>query len=181
MFHSFDASRPPMAPPPNCDAVLGYLGGATPHTWTDDEWRRFGHLRQMGIWVADFAAPARVQGVRAVTEATRLGWTPHALTPRGIACDMETSTDADWLAEFGRQVNAGGFACLPYGSASTITRVPSFQGRWTALYDDVQDLTTVHQSVGHQYLAGQPFGGTRIDLSVWDSQAWHRFGYGARK
>ena len=47
----FDASTPPSSAPPGYHAVAGYIGGDTPHVWTDAEWKRFGRLRKLPIWV----------------------------------------------------------------------------------------------------------------------------------
>src|SRR5258708_14891264 len=47
----FDASEPPAPAPAGYRAVAGYIGGDTPHVWTDAEWRRFARLHKLPTWV----------------------------------------------------------------------------------------------------------------------------------
>jgi hypothetical protein len=63
----FDARVPPASAPAGYRAVAGYIGGDTPHVWTDDEWKRFGSLPKLPIWVADL----------------RREWAVHVSAPAG--------------------------------------------------------------------------------------------------
>jgi hypothetical protein len=181
MFHSFDAANPPLEAPPHCEAAIGYIGGAAERLWTDSDWRRFAHLRQLGIWVYDRQVPAGIQGRDAAKAAEQLGWAAHGLVPRAVVLDIEALVVPGAVDAFADELQAAGYATIVYGSASTIVSNPARAGRWVALWDGLLDMPRIENAVGHQYLASEPFGGGAVDLSVWDSSAWHRFGYGPRR
>jgi hypothetical protein len=183
LFRMFDASVPPDKPYPACQAAGGYIGGATPHVWTLQEWLRFSHLRQLPIWTADFnpgAPSAAEQGRLAAAAAVALGWHAHAPHRRAIALDMETSEDAAFVADFAVAARAGGFVVWPYGSKSTIYADPHADGYWVAAWDDIAGLENMADIMAHQYEADIPFGGTQIDLSVMSGEAYARLGRGPR-
>lgn len=174
----FDASVPPAEPYPGCSAVAGYIGGATPHVWTLEEWKRFGHLRQLPIWVYGAPGQAFGQGVAAAKAAMALGWRAHAEHRRAIVLDMETSTDAEFVAAFARALHATGFSCWVYGSASTIHSLPDPDGEWIADWDQVPDLMS---AVAHQYAPDVPWQGGVVDLSVISVAALVHLGRGPRR
>jgi hypothetical protein len=88
----FDASTPPASAPPGYRAVAGYIGGDTPHVWTDAEWRRFGKLRKLPIWVRSnpTQVDAEADAFAALERLFELN------IPRGttVAVDLETAVDA---------------------------------------------------------------------------------------
>ena len=85
----FDASSPPASAPHGYRAVAGYIGGDTPHVWTDAEWRRFGSLRKLPIWVR--SNPAQVDAEADSFAALERLF--ELKIPRGttVALDLETA------------------------------------------------------------------------------------------
>src|SRR5690349_16088728 len=114
LVHGYDASRPPSKPVPGAKVACGYLGpfGFTPHVWELDEWNLAngeGKLRNLGIWLADFAATPGGQAGAAAEAAIALGWKAHAAILRFIAIDGETSLNAQWIHDFGESLYHLGF------------------------------------------------------------------------
>ena len=94
----FDASTPPSSAPSGYRAVAGYIGGDTPHIWTDAEWKRFGRLRKLPIWVRSnpSAVNAQADAFAALERLYQLR------VPRGvtIALDLETAVDGGYVGTF---------------------------------------------------------------------------------
>lgn len=180
---AFDAAFPPLNAYPNAGAVLGYLGGNTPHVWTPDEWRRFQNLKQMGIWVGYQESDPVGHGNDAASAALSLGWTPNGngATRRGIVLDFETEIDPSWVKSYADTVNSRGFDTFVYGSESFVLQNPVRSGRWIALYNDQPNIPGDPGAVAHQYEADVPWNGTQVDLSVVSSDFLLHFGYGPRK
>ena len=180
LYHMFDAAFPPLKPYPGCQGVAGYLGGNTPHVWTLDEWLRFKHLRQLGIWVADLAASAVTSGKAAADAARQLGWTPHAKTPRAIVLDLEMAVDANWVNAYAGAVRQAGYWTWVYGSQSTVLENPARAGYWIASWNGVPALEPLPHVVAHQYSANVSWAGGAVDLSVVSGAAWPHMGFGPR-
>jgi hypothetical protein len=126
----FDASTPPTTAPAGYKAVAGYIGGDTPHVWTDAEWRRFSKLRKLPIWVR--SDPANV-----VAETDAFGALQRLFelnVPRGVnvALDLETAVDFDYVRMFHRVIRWAGYYLWVYGSASTVFNNPHADGYWVA-------------------------------------------------
>ena len=180
MFRSFDAAYPPLSPYPGTAAVLGYIGGNTPHVWTPEEWRRFAHLRQAPIWVYGHGQDAAGSAHRASGEAYQLGWTesaPGSPGRRFIVLDMETMIAPSWVTEFARELS--GYDCVVYGSAAFVGQNPREDGYWEADWNGQAGVPP--WAVAHQYQANVPFQRTLVDLSSWDESMLVKFGYGPRK
>ena len=183
MFRSFDASTPPQTAPPGCQAVCGYLGGDTPHVWTLEEWQRFAHLRQAGIWVYAQGSSPRLAGELAAQSARSLGWAPNHSPSRVIWLDMELANDPAWQIQFTSAVFSGGFSTGTYRSLSSLEAGgdPHSIGEWIAEWNGIPAVEPIPRVVGHQYLANQPWEHTEVDYSVFDQDMWRRFGVGPRK
>ena len=156
----FDASTPPSSAPPGYRAVAGYLGGDTPHIWTDAEWKRFGSLRKLPIWVrsdpgavnaeADaFAALEGLYGLRVSRGTT-------------IALDLETAVDSGYVNTFHGVMRWAGFYVWVYGSASTVFGNPEADGYWVADYAGRGPFMYPHKMVK----ATQYVNGTNYDSSL---------------
>lgn len=183
LFHAFDAAYPPLEPYPGCQAVLGYLGpeGYTPHVWTLEEWLRFKSLRQAGIWLYAADRDPAAEGRAAAAAARALAWRPHADILRVIWLDMEMAENPAWIAAWAAAVTAEGFLPGDYRSLSSV--VPGGDPvtvRWIADWDGVPEVEWPLVR-GHQYRANVEFGGTTIDLSVFDSSVIGNFGHGPRR
>src|SRR5258707_6133543 len=88
----FDASVPPASAPAGYRAVAGYIGGDTPHVWTEAEWRRFAQLHQLPIWVR--SNPTQVDAQADPFRAPQPLY-PLRVPPRiTVAIDLAAALDA---------------------------------------------------------------------------------------
>jgi hypothetical protein len=181
LYHMFDAAFPPLEPYPGCQAVAGYIGGNTPHVWTPEEWLRFRHLRQLGIWVADLSSSAEVSGKAAAEAAKRLGWKAHAKARRTIVLDLEMAVNTDWVNTYADAVHKAGYWTWVYGSQSTVVENPARAGYWIASWNGVPSVERMPHVVAHQYSAEVTWAGGTVDLSVLAGEAWPHLGFGPRR
>jgi hypothetical protein len=174
----FDASTPPQTAPPGFAGVLGYVGkrGFTPHVWTPEEWRRFGHLRQFPCYVPDLNADPAAEARIAVAAVEALGWAkfPEPNT-RAIICDTEVKIVPAWYATFAAIVGEAGFIAVDYGSLWFAAQNLAAD-IWAAEWDGNAQLEAGQTIHGHQYNAGQI-----MDLSVIDEWLLNRGGVGPRR
>jgi hypothetical protein len=186
LYRMFDASRPPAEPFPGCYAVAGYIGGNTPHVWTLAEWQRFGHLRQLPIWVADLrptGLSAYGQAHAAVSAAEDLGWAPNRHERRAIGLDLETAEVPDFVAVFAEVLHLAGFSCWPYGSAAFLFANPTEDGYWVAEYPGPGPVIRYpgEDVVAHQYAADVAWRDGAVDLSVISGAGLEHLGRGPRR
>lgn len=181
LFRMFDAAYPPATAYPGCQAVAGYIGGNTPHVWTQAEWLRFSSLRQLPVWVG-YLEDDPVQHARSAAAAAQaLGWRPFRPgTWRAIVADMEAQMDEPWLLAFGTELQSLGFLCWPYMSLSALPSVPPGYTVWLADWNGVPAIPPVHDVIAHQYQPNVAWDGTAVDLSVVDASVLDSFGEGAR-
>jgi surface antigen len=136
----YDAAYPPSVPP-KLAVVAGYIGGNTPHVWTDAEW-----ADQMAKSGAKYKLPifVRSTGGDPVADATAaVAWALKRGQPKGtlIALDYETRIDATYLNTFDAKVVANGYKTIVYGSRSFVMQNPKPSGGyWTATWDNVFHL-----------------------------------------
>jgi hypothetical protein len=182
LFRAFDGSVPPAAAPAGVQAVLGYLGGPTPHIWTEAEWLRFSHLRQAGIWIVDFSKGGWGQGDMAASAAKALDWAAHARRRRVIWLDAETTVQLDVMANACEGVAESGYMPGIYGSQSTVVAYERLgHPLWVANWNGMPAVPPLPDVAGHQYAANLAWDGTEIDLDVFDGSMWDHFGDGPRK
>ena len=181
LYSAFDAAYPPGTPYPGAQAVMGYIGGNTPHIWTAAEWQRFSHLVQFPIWVGYQEADPATHGSQAVAAMTALGWAEHRPNRRAVIIDEETEVDDAWLNAFASVIWAAGYETYVYGSQSTVIDMPPKEGRVIALYNGTQDIPAGEAAVAHQYRANVPWDGTQVDLSMVTSDMMAHGGIGPRK
>src|SRR6266536_1905062 len=84
----WDAALPP-ASPPKWEAVAGYIGGNTPHVWTDQEW-----ARQQARWRLPIFTRSH-DGDPSADAAHAIRWMTAHHVPKGVcvALDFETRVD----------------------------------------------------------------------------------------
>lgn len=109
-----------------CAIVAGYIGGDTPHTWNDGDWRlpEFKTLKKLPIFVRSQVvgtAGGKADGFLALEALYRLN------VPKGtlVCYDRETNTDADASIAFASVVEWGGYHHLIYGSKDNLFSHPS--------------------------------------------------------
>ena len=167
----FDASQPPASAPPGYSAVAGYIGGDTPHVWTGAEWRRFGKLRKLPIWVRSNPSQVNAEG-DAFGALERLF---ELRVPRGttVAVDLETSVDGDYVRTFRRVMRWAGFYAWVYGSASTVFRNPPADGYWVADYAGRGPFMYRHKMVkATQYANGQHYDSSLVKFWQYYWRLW---------
>src|SRR5216117_1763143 len=116
MRSMYDDAFPP-SHPPGTDAVAFYIGGDTPHPWTDAEILRQSARYRLPIWVRSNpsgAAQGRAEGHVAAD------WAHAHKQPLGtcIALDLETAINGDYVKAFDSAVRSAGYKTLVYGSAA---------------------------------------------------------------
>ena len=167
----FDASTPPASAPGGYRAVAGYIGGDTPHVWTDAEWKRFHALRKLPIWVR--SDPTAVD---AKTDAFAALEGLYALrVPRGItvALDLETAVDGAYVNVFHSVMRWAGFYVWVYGSASTVFGNPAADGYWVADYAGKGPFMYDHQMVkGTQYANGSHYDSSLVKYWQYYWRLW---------
>lgn len=122
---------------PNTDGVAFYIGGDTPHVWTDAELTASTRRYRIPIYVRSFA------GVSPDLDAANcVTWLKTHKAPLGISImlDLETLIDPSYVTAFGVNLHAAGYKVLPYGSMSTLFQNPALDGWWPADWDGVTGL-----------------------------------------
>ncbi len=172
----FDSAFPP-ASPPQVDAVAGYIGGGTPHIWSDAEWaasmQKSGARYKLPIFVR---VPPTPRDPRAEARFC-LDWAARHQQPKGtlIALDYETAVDATYLGAFDDVIVAGGYKCIVYGTRRTVLQNPRPSGGyWTATWNNIPHLdagASITQYGGDTTL-GQPWDINAVADSapLWDTQ-----------
>jgi len=167
----FDASVPPASAPAGYRAVAGYIGGDTPHVWTEAEWRRFEQLHKLPIWVR--SNPTQVDA-----EADAFGALQRLYqlrVPRGItvAIDLETAVDSGYVRRFHSVMRWAGFYAWVYGSASTVFGNPSADGYWVADYAGKGPFLYPHRFVkATQYDNGPNYDSSLVKHWQYDWRLW---------
>lgn len=158
----YDASAPPAVAPAGMDAVAFYIGGDTPHVWTDAELARQGVRYRLPIWVRSNPV-GLAEGTAEANQA--VNWMRSHNQPKGtlVALDYETAVDDTYLAAFDRVVVSAGYLTTLYGSRSSVrqnTPRPS-GGYWDA------DWTfTPHLDPGSEETQYSDKGPDGTDLSL---------------
>jgi hypothetical protein len=145
MRRMFDAAFPP-ASPPAWEAVAGYIGGNTPHVWTDAEW-----ARQKARWRLPIFTRSS-DGDPAADARRTIAWLTRHRVPKGavVALDFETRVDAGYLRAFDSALKRAGWKVILYGSLSTVLHNPKPSGGyWVAHWTNVPHL--VPGSAATQY------------------------------
>lgn len=156
MLFMADASTPPINLPPDTKVVCGYIGGGTPHVWTNNEWNRYRNVKRLPIWVNN-GTSGSVQAFQCLMQMYERS------IPRKsrIVLDMETTVDSIIVSSFYSVMHYFGFKVWTYGSASTVLRNPPCDGYWVA------DWTgTPHMYPGKMVRATQYESGQLWDRSV---------------
>lgn len=161
----FDSAYPPQQPPA-VPVVAFYIGGDTPHDWSDEEIAAQPATYGLPIYVHD-----GVGGDAAAAAAEVIGWLEaHSWAPgAAVAIDTEATVEPAWIADFDAIVSVKGWPVIDYQSKGPVSSNPlTSGGRWIA------DWTgSPHQypgAVATQYASadqtGQPWDLSLIDQSV---------------
>lgn len=131
-----DSSTPPASYPP-VDGWAWYIGGNTPHVWTDAEVAAI--PCRYGLPIFTRSNPTGAAQALADARAA-LWWAANHGQPRGtlIGLDLEDAVNPAYLDAFDAALVAGGYRTVAYGQLSTITGNPRPSGGfWVGEWDGV--------------------------------------------
>lgn len=132
----YDAAFPNPAVDPNVDGCLVYIGGDTPHVWTDAEIAA-GHGRyRVPVYVR--SNPQNADPIGDAGQA--IAWLDAHSVPKGVVVvlDLETAVDPAYVLAFGNRLHQAGYLVWPYGSKSTLFKNPALDGYFVADYTQVE-------------------------------------------
>lgn len=163
MRTGFDISDPGSVAIEGFDVAGGYLGGATPHVWTKDQWHAQPARFRSCFWVLDAVRDPGRQADEAVAMMHDLA------APEGsiIWLDVEGLHQPAAVNAFANRVHAWKFFTGVYGQESTVFSNPPRSGYYVALFDKVGRLYEHPHSIAKQYAdKAVVTGGLEADLSV---------------
>jgi hypothetical protein len=120
--------------PAGTQGCLVYVGGDTPHPWTDADIARQGVKYLLPTWVrSNMGGTPQADGQRMIA------WLRAHKAPAGIstALDLETQVNPGYVIQYGAELHAAGFKVLVYGSKSTLFGNPKLDGYYVADYTGV--------------------------------------------
>jgi len=138
----WDAAFPP-ASPPNVEFVAGYIGGGTPHVWTETEWAASHSKSTAQLRLPIFVRVPPTTRDPVVEANFSADWAEAHGQPKGslIALDYETSTVQSYLTAYDRQIVKRGFKCVVYGSRSFVMQLTAPSGgRWSATWNNLPHM-----------------------------------------
>ncbi len=170
MRRMWDAAFPPASPPP-WEAVAGYIGGNTPHVWTDQEWARQPARWRLPIFTRSTGGDPNTDAAQAVRWLRAHGVPPGVC----VALDYETRIDPDYLRVFDWIIQQAGYLTLLYGTRRTVVQNPRPSGGyWVAEWTGTPHLYP--GSAATQWSGSGPFGGAydpnlvADSTPLWDTQ-----------
>lgn len=145
-----DASKPHVLPK-DTHIVAGYIGGDTPHVWTDKEWERFHGIKKLPIFVRSNVVGS-VGGKQDGFTALEALYALKVPQGSAVVYDRETNTDRDATIAFGQILSWAHYYVFPYGSKGNLFDHPSLNGYWVAdptghphMYDHPRVVATQFQ------------------------------------
>jgi hypothetical protein len=164
----YDAAYPPAAPP-KWPVVAGYIGGDTPHVWTDAEWDAQPAQYRLPIFVHTGPDDASAGDSDA---KLIVGWLGQHQVPAGssVVIDTETNTYTGYLTAMDTAVSAAGYKLVNYGSLNFVVSNPlTSGGRWTADWTGIEHIDDLTGVVATQWASATQLG-TAYDASVCDDE-----------
>lgn len=156
----------PTVPGPPTPVQAFYIGGDTPHVWTDAEIAAIKARFGLPIWVN--TNPAADAGAHA---ADIVKWLHAHHYPRGVAVALDTESGImpEYVGHVDQVVTAAGYELIEYESKGPVSHNPKTSGgRWVADWTGIPHM--YQGSVATQYadsaMAGVPWDESVIDESV---------------
>jgi len=134
-----DSSSPLGDYPELYEAWGFYIGGDTPHVWSDAEIAGLGHRKRLPIYVCTLSGRDAND-----VAAALINWADDHQLPAGTRVCLETDTliDLTLVRTVDNRVTKAGFKLTHYGSLSALTAYPATSGgRWDADWTGEQHLT----------------------------------------
>jgi hypothetical protein len=166
----WDSAYPPTSPP-KWEVVAFYIGGNTPHVWTETEIARQPARFRLPIFVRSHDGDPLADAHSSIT------WLVRHEVPRGVtlALDYETRVDAGYLAAFDRAVMDAGWRVMVYGTRRTVLQNPKPSGGyWDAQWTNEPHLNPgcAATQYGGDTTLGQPYDASLVADStpLWDTE-----------
>ncbi len=157
-------------------AVAGYIGGDTPHVWTEAEWGYFGGWRKLPIWTrtADNSAQDGTSDGWAAIQALKAVGVPARGAGQGspVALDLETYQDPAYVSAFAEVLEWAGFPVYPYGSASTLRGNPQCWGYWAADWTGSEHLLSWSTATQYQQAGVHPYDLSELSQVCYQQLTW---------
>jgi hypothetical protein len=161
-FRSMKDSAFPTKAGPKTDIVLIYVGGDTPHPWTDDDIKSQPERYRFPTWVR--SNPAEHDG--AAEAALFAAWLHSHKVPQGVCVclDLETAISNIYVQRFNSAMRAAGYKVVKYGSKGNIFKNPKTDGG-TFVADPQSDKKPFMGTTGDTVATQYAFDGA-YDLSL---------------
>lgn len=162
-----DASDPDFALPG--DVACGYVGGDTPHVWTEAQWRKQTAKYLLPIYVPFRGGNPKLQGVQCADTLRAAGVPEHVLY--AVDAELLWQGDASGINAFCDVTAERHNGALIYAQLSLIFSLPPRSGYWVA------NPTGVPHMYEHPFVKGTQWDfETRIDrdlflpgLQLWEN------------
>lgn len=174
LIYGYDCSQPAWPMPPLYEVTGGYIGGATPHIWTSEEWDTKARAKRLPIYVPTyFRTGVLTPGTDAIECVNALR--PLAV-PKGatVGLDFETLIAPSYVESFNAVLTGAGYKVLLYGSSSTVFKNPKPSGGyWVATREGNPDFPGYGKlfpgSVATQYSSGLAYDADifSADIPFW--------------
>lgn len=135
-LRAYDQSNPASGQPTpgQFDLVGFYIGGNTPHVWSDEEIALAPARYGLPIFVRSAGGDPVADGRTAALWAL----THHLPSGSLIALDLETRIDSAYLSAFDSTLNNSWYKCVAYGSQSSVTQMAEPSGGfWVANWNGI--------------------------------------------
>lgn len=164
----YDAAWPP-AHPPKTDGVCGYIGGDTPHIWSDADWWFQPARYRLPIFVrSNPPGPGAVADVAAAVAQLKAIGAPHGTL---VAWDTETAADAAYISSVYIHLTAAGYKLIVYGSQSAVMGNQNPDGLyWGADWTDTPHLHSGDQMTQYVSYPAYDENLAQASLPFWDTR-----------
>lgn len=155
---------------PRTDVVIIYIGGDTPHVWTDAELIEQEHLSTYGLPCFVRSNPPGPGVAPDLHDCLR--WLYNHNVPRGssVLLDLETAIARSYVLPFGYGLNQAGYKCLVYGSRSTLYRNPKMDGYFDAHPGDPAQVDPGNVGTQYDYTGSFDLSDLLDTVSLWRFQ-----------
>lgn len=173
MRSMIDFAFPIVPVPVKTDIVLVYVGGDTPHPWTDSDMHSQPARYRWPTWVRSNPNGA----TEGATEAAEMiAWLKAHNVPLGVSVilDLETAVDTAYVNAFNSTMAAAGYHTTKYGSSSTIFKNPrTTGGTFVADPTGTPHMYSIGDTVATQYAFDGGYDLSMVEdqtvLDLWDT------------
>lgn len=153
---------------PRTDVVLIYIGGDTPHVWTDAEIKEQEGLSDYGLPCFVRSNPPGPGVAPDLFDCIR--WLRAHNVPVGsaVVLDLETAVAPSYVLPFGYGLNQAGYKCLPYGSRATLYRNPQLDGYFDAHPGDPPEVDPGNVATQYDYTGSYDLSEILDSVQLWE-------------